>query len=243
MALAITVNDADYSDNSIGWEAPTSVQPATALFALNSASGLKNLASGGVQPTAKAGAPVFTPGVSGKSLPLVTLGYNETLETYQLFTPQITILSLINLGSGNPNIVQTPNIGSSPAGLWLAQRGSIMNNFLACSNGTQQLTENADGLVFGTWQIHAWQCDITTKTPVLNYKNYTTGISAGGTGSFPDIYTPIDTFELGGAGDNAASSTFEAASCMIWDTILTADDLTAAVAWMRQWAKSFGQSV
>lgn len=243
MALAITVNDADYSDNSIGWEAPTSVQPATALFALNSASGLKNLASGGLQPTTITGTPVFAAGVSGKSLPSVTLGSNATMESYQLFTPQVTILSLINLGAGNPNIIQTPNIASAPAGLSLAQRGSIMNNFLACSDAAQQLSENADGLVSGTWQLHAWQCDITTKTPALKYKNYTTGISAGGTASFPDIYTPINTFELGSAGDNAASSTFEAAAYLIWNSILGTDDMTTVVAWLRQYANAFGASV
>lgn len=243
MSLAITVNDADFSDNSIGWEAPTSVQPSTALFALNGASGMKNLASGGVQPAVKTGAPVFTAGVAGKSLPSVTLGYNEILETYQLLTPQITILSLANLGTGNTNIINMPDPANAPASLMMLQRGSLMSNWLACGDGAEQLTENADGLVAGSWQIHALQCDITTTAPVLNYKNYTTGISAGGTGKFSKIYTPTDTLELGGAGDSSAASMHETSMCIFWESILSADDLTAAVAWVRQWAKSFGQSV
>lgn len=243
MALAITVNDADFSDNAIGWEAPTTAQPATALFALNGASGLKNLVSGGMQPGTITGTPTFTAGVAGKSLPFVTIGSNATLETYQRFMPQVTIVSLLNLGTGLTNVLQTPNAGSAPAALALSQRGGDMNNFLVCGSGSDQLTENASGLVSGTWQIHAWQCDITTKAPVLNYKNYTTGASAGGIGSFSSIYTPVDTFELGGSADKAAASTHEVAVHLFWNSILGTDDLTTAVAWLRQYANAFGASV
>ncbi|ARW48757.1 hypothetical protein [Acetobacter pasteurianus] len=242
MALAITVNDADFSDNSIGWEAPTSVQPATALFALNSASGLKNLAAGGLQPTAVAGTPTFTAGVSGKSLPFVTLGSNAELESYQLFTPQSTILVLANMGVGNSDIVQVINPANSVATLAMLQRGDVMNNWLACNKGSDQLTVNAQGLVTGTWQIHALQCDITTKAPSMNYKNYTTGASAAGIGSFANIYTPADTFKLGGAGDTAANSTYEGAIYLFWNSILGTDDMTTAVAWLRQYAQAYGIS-
>lgn len=242
MALAITVNDADYSDNSIGWEAPTSVQPATALFALNSASGLKNLASGGLQPTTITGTPVFAAGVSGKSLPSVTLGSNAQMESYQLFTPQVTILSLVKLGTGVSNIIDVPNPANSVATLNMFQRGTLMNNWLTGNNGADQLTENVDGLVTGTWQIHALQCDITTKAPSLNYKNYTTSASGGGTGSFSNIYTPVNTFALGGAADTAANSTLDASIYLIWDTLLGTDDMTTAVAWMRQYAQAYGIS-
>ncbi|GCD59347.1 hypothetical protein NBRC3280_1860 [Acetobacter pasteurianus NBRC 3280] len=240
MALAITVNDADFSDNSIGWEAPTNAQPATALFALNSASGLRNLAAGGLQPTTVAGTPTFTAGVSGKSLPFVTLGSNATLESNQLLTPQITVLSLLNIGTGLTNILNMSI--AEPAALFTLQRGSLMNNWLVCGSGSDQLTENSNGLVTGSWQIHAWQCDITTKTPSLNYKNYTTGASAGGTGSFSSIYTPQSTFELGGSGDQAASSTHAAAVHLFWNSILGTDDMTTAVAWLRQYAQAYGIS-
>lgn len=243
MALAITVNDADFSDNSIGWEAPTNAQPATALFALNSASGLRNLAAGGLQPTTVAGTPTFTAGVSGKSLPFVTLGSNAELESYQLFTPQSTILVLANMGVGNSDIVQVINPANSVATLAMLQRIDVMNNWLACNDGGEQLIVNAQGLVTGTWQIHALQCDITTKAPSMNYKNYTTGASAAGVGSFSNIYTPVDTFKLGGAADTAANSTYEGAIYLFWNSILDTDDMITAVAWLRQYAQAYGISV
>lgn len=235
--MCLTMQDNDYSPGYVEWEAPTTVQPLTALFATGTS--LRNMINRGIQPTVTSGSPVYTPGVAGKTLPSVTLGSNAMMETYQLFTPQMTMVSLLNLGTGFTDILQTPNAGSAPAALAISQRGADMNNFLVCGSGSDQLTENASGLVSGTWQIHAWQCDITTKTHVLNYKNYTTGAAAGGAGSFSAIYTPTDMLQLGGSADQAAASTHEVAVHLFWNSILGTDDMTAAVAWMRLWASGY----
>lgn len=118
-------------------------------------------------------------------------------------------MSLINLGAGQSTIIGMHDINS--AALILGQRPTLLNNWLVCGGGADQITENVDNLVTGTWQIHMWQCDISTKSPALTYKNYTTGASGTSSGTFSQVYDPTQTFVLGGASDTAANSTYQAA--------------------------------
>ncbi|AQT03734.1 hypothetical protein [Acetobacter persici] len=159
MTLAITVNNADYSSNSIGWEAPTTVQPASALFALNNTASLKNLAASSRQPTTIKGSPVFTAGVAGASLPFETLGSSGRIETYTTLPQKSTIISLLRMGSGQANVM---SMGITTASFQILQRSGEWNNWVVCGGGSDQITVNT-ALTAGTWQICAWQCDLSSR--------------------------------------------------------------------------------
>lgn len=239
MSLAITVNAADYSNTSIGWEAPTSVQPECALFALDNASGMKNLSASGLQPSPIGNSPTFTPGVSGQSFPFVTLGYGQALQTYAPLSASSTVVSLINVGEGNTNIF-SPYNSPSPA-LFYAQRGTTSNNYLA--DGNDNITANATTTVFDTWQIATWQYDMSTTTVTLGYYNYTTNLSVSANSTFSKVYSPAGTYAIGQSADTAVEMMFKGAIFLIWNSILDSDDMTKAVAWVRKYAASYNVTV
>ncbi|MCP9320092.1 hypothetical protein KBX73_09980 [Acetobacter persici] len=235
MTLAITVNDADYSSNSIGWEAPTSVQPDCALFAR--ASGLANLAQDGLQPTPILGVAPATAGVLGKSLPFVTLGTNADYETYYRLPQQMTAVSLMRVSNGIANMIQTG--GGDGAAVLLVQRNATDNNYLACSNN-DTLTANVDETIFDTWQIRTWQINMS-KQANFNYRNYTTGLTSSASAAFSEDYTSTSTLRLGYAPPSSnVIAPHDVAAHMFWSSILGADDLNTIVSWLRTFAQRYG---
>lgn len=233
MSLAITVNNADYSSNAIGWEAPTTAQPDMALFATNGNGGLKNL-SGGRQLSLLSGDRSFTQGVTGASLPFETLGNNAKLETYLALTQKLTIFSLIRFGTGNPNVISEDDF--TQIAFQIYQR-NVVNNWLVAGNGSEQLTVNSD-LVSGKWLICEWSADLTTTKPVVSYTDHTNAVTTSQVGSFSKVYTPNDSFKLGGGG--STGETFDSSVMLFWSDILSNEDRATANMWLRQYASTYG---
>lgn len=233
MTLAITVNNADYSANAIGWEAPTAAQPLLALIPQSAT--LKNLASGGVTPVSNGNAPTFTTGVQGQSLPRLTIPAGGGISTGIVIPQKMTCIIFGSTANNNTNYLSTP---SNPT-LIFGQRTTTVNNFLLGS-GSDQLTVNASESVFGNAQIRMLTADFSSTSVTMAYQNMTTGVSNSGAATFSTVYTPSGTMLIGDGVGSVLTGTFDLSAMFIWDSILSSADAAAVVAWLRQYASSYG---
>ncbi|GCD74012.1 hypothetical protein NBRC3299_0304 [Acetobacter pasteurianus NBRC 3299] len=234
MSVSLTVNDADYSANAVGWEAPTTVQPKLAF--LPTSSTFKNLSPAGNPLTVLGTAPTFTAGVKGTSLPGCTLGGTSGFATNMNLPPQSTVLVLSKSISALYNILGA----SIPSGEFLYGMRPNVNNALIV--GSDNVIVNATETVFNTYQIKAFTLDFSTVNVALAYRNLTTGVIASGTKAFSAVPSLSTTMNIGYTTDTTIAATWELNGMLIYDSILSADDMNSAVAWLRLLAQSYGIS-
>ncbi|OUJ06668.1 hypothetical protein [Acetobacter malorum] len=243
MTLAITVNNADYSGNSIGWEAPSTQQPNAAIFVTGGA--IKNLAAGGSAPTSDVGTPVLTAGVSGQSLPFASLNNTAGINTGVAQTPAFTVISLLWVPTTDVGLCSLLSNHVSGASTFFAagsRGGPVMNCFAWAASG-QSNTINP-GLTLGSWQIHGWQVDMSGTVLKNRYFNKTLSIdSSNNTTAITAQTVNGNVFKLGTDPTNPLTATHKMSSCLIWDSVLSESDITAVTNWLRQYALSFGTAV
>ncbi|MCG0998192.1 hypothetical protein [Acetobacter persici] len=227
----MTVNNADYSANAIGWEAPTTVQPKLAFIP---SATFANLSPTGSPLTVKGDTPVFTAGVKGQSLPKCILGGTSGFAANMNLPTQSTVVVLSKSTSALYNIVS----GSIPSGLFLYGMRPNVNNSLIV--GSDSIIVNAVESIFNTYQIKVFTLDFSTVNVAMSYNNMTTGVIASGNKVFSAAPSILSTLNIGYTTDTTIAAQWELNGMLIFDSILSQNDQNSAIAWLRQYAASYG---